>query len=498
MRTLTLVTAVAVALVASAVAERNFTEDVLLRPLPGLGKVVAHFRFKQGAAGSTVPSEQHFGSFPKHIRQVMHKFDVDAFQLTFTNGLWRHGQWGEALGHGPFGALLEANVPSEAAFQGLAQTLAGIFSASLNKMNARAVNTKGSFAYQANLAREELCTENLSPWLKLLPCRAHAGLGTFVHPLHVLDSDFISMSVRVTRDLAMEQSLTFVKRVDGHDWTLASLLGAASTTVCPLATQSSVTTELSTDKSSALMLPPTTVERHRNAYRHIVPLATVSSVDAPWLAAPAPAAAKSTWSSVSAHRYLTGYGQVRGGIAIALHNRDTKTPVRVSYDETIPWYLRVYFSTLRVALNGRLLTSSEYALEMTPASRTGSPGHLRLVLELPPKSRIDIGYAFDKAFLPLEAHPPDANRGFDVAAARVRVDRGKATTTLYTEPLLVPLPTPDFSMPYNVICLTSTVVSMTLGSLVNTLLRHERKKTNIAKLFDVLKQLFRKIKPKQA
>ena len=38
---------------------------------------------------------------------------------------------------------------------------------------------------------------------------------------------------------------------------------------------------------------------------------------------------------------------------------------------------------------------------------------------------------------------------------------------LHTEPLLISLPVPDFSMPYNVICLTCTVVAIAFGSFHN-------------------------------
>lgn len=38
---------------------------------------------------------------------------------------------------------------------------------------------------------------------------------------------------------------------------------------------------------------------------------------------------------------------------------------------------------------------------------------------------------------------------------------------VYTESLLVSLPTPDFSMPYNVICLTCTVIAIAFGSIHN-------------------------------
>lgn len=38
---------------------------------------------------------------------------------------------------------------------------------------------------------------------------------------------------------------------------------------------------------------------------------------------------------------------------------------------------------------------------------------------------------------------------------------------LHTEILLITLPTPDFSMPYNVICLACTVVAIAFGSFHN-------------------------------
>lgn len=44
----------------------------------------------------------------------------------------------------------------------------------------------------------------------------------------------------------------------------------------------------------------------------------------------------------------------------------------------------------------------------------------------------------------------------------------------YTEVLLVPLTTPDFSMPYNVITFTCTVLALYFGSLLNALRRRIR------------------------
>lgn len=45
------------------------------------------------------------------------------------------------------------------------------------------------------------------------------------------------------------------------------------------------------------------------------------------------------------------------------------------------------------------------------------------------------------------------------------------TIRVYTDTLLVSLPTPDFSMPYNVITLTCTVIALCFGSIFNLLTR---------------------------
>jgi phosphatidylinositol glycan class T len=101
--------------------------------------------------------------------------------------------------------------------------------------------------------------------------------------------------------------------------------------------------------------------------------------------------------------------------------------------------------------------------------------HLEVVLAIPPASTVTLTYDFEKAILRYTEYPPDANRGFDVAAAVVRLLSigGQAQKDVYvrTTTLLLPLPTPDFSMPYNVIILTSTVMALGFGSIFNLLVR---------------------------
>ena len=104
-------------------------------------------------------------------------------------------------------------------------------------------------------------------------------------------------------------------------------------------------------------------------------------------------------------------------------------------------------------------------------------------MSVPPDSTVILTYDFDKAILRYTEYPPDANRGFDVAPAVIRLlpssrntlggsfVEGQAEAYIRTSSLLLPLPTPDFSMPYNVIILTSTVMALAFGMIFNLLVR---------------------------
>ena len=62
--------------------------------------------------------------------------------------------------------------------------------------------------------------------------------------------------------------------------------------------------------------------------------------------------------------------------------------------------------------------------------------------------------------------PPDVSRGFDVPCGVLTFADG---THMYTESMLVILPFPDFSMPFNVIAFTSTTLAFFFGSVFNML-----------------------------
>lgn len=97
----------------------------------------------------------------------------------------------------------------------LTSTLSGLFCASVNLIDGtnsilpqltRTVRSpsnvllhRGSHpvALIGQLPREAVCTENLTPWSKLLPCSSSAGLARLLNPLKVFDSTFHQFDVNL-------------------------------------------------------------------------------------------------------------------------------------------------------------------------------------------------------------------------------------------------------------------------------------------------------------
>ena len=105
------------------------------------------------------------------------------------------------------------------------------------------------------------------------------------------------------------------------------------------------------------------------------------------------------------------------------------------------------------------------------------PATLQVTLNLPPQETVRITMDVTKAFLRYTEHPPDAQRGWDLPPAIITpVHNGSESILpvdgrIYTSALLVDLATPDFSMPYNVIIFTCSLIAFIFGSVFNLLTR---------------------------
>jgi phosphatidylinositol glycan class T len=183
-----------------------------------------------------------------------------------------------------------------------------------------------------------------------------------------------------------------------------------------------------------------------------------------------------------AERSFTGHGQQRGGVQTILTNPSPDHEVEFVYMESLPWFMRIYLHTMQARISHStgsdkgetLKTKNDVIQEIyyRPFLDRERGTQLEVRMIIPPASTVFLTYDFEKSILRYTEYPPDANRGFDVAGAVITIipPVGK-TSNLRTTGLLVNLPTPDFSMPYNVIIFTSTAIAMAFGGLYNILVR---------------------------
>ncbi|KAJ2746190.1 Subunit of the glycosylphosphatidylinositol transamidase complex-like protein [Coemansia sp. BCRC 34301] len=502
----------------------SFTEDLLVAPLRD-GRVLLHFEFNvQRTAPAANESLHHYQLFPRQIGEISRRYNVDELHLSFTQGGWRESKWGHPpINSQGIGAEVRARikggdiVQSERRWKGLTNALSGVFCASLNFIDTTNTATPrltfaendakaGSMLRHGYLPRENVCTENLTPWIKQLPCQSKSGLGLLLNPYRLYNADFHAMglSLASAKDASgkhvqhYKQHLSVV--VDpsalglGDRWSLTELVDRQLGTACPAATRSTVRV---IRPGSGLKLEPRPASTIQMAGRNVsvFDLRAQPGVDIVFKFASLKDS--SAWPLerplVSAHRYVTGHGGSNGGVETTLVNRG-HLPVSITYLDVLPWYIRVYSHTLAIqtqAADGSWALLRPTTTQFIPALDRGRPSSMELTLVLPASSRTMLRYSFDKGFLKYTEHPPDANRGFNIGPAIVSYQHDAASGELplhcaieqaitgasgcivraYTELFLASLPTPDFSMPYNVITFTCTILALFFGRIFNLLTR---------------------------
>lgn len=499
--------------------EEEAYEELWIRTLDAERKVATEFEFTL-KTGASPP--MHTNLFPKSIAQILHKYQAEELKVTLSNGHWDVNKWGIPLSTGPYGAEIWAMIKGETPdlqrqrWHGLKAEIAAIFSVSLSKLDdtrmpdvdphfvASNITGNGRFFYGI-LPREEVCTENLTPWMKLLACRSHAGLGQLINPIRIAGSDYNSISLHAARSpsgFKLKQTLTNVFRLAENGVTLAGIFDKSTIRTlkaCPTMQYSRIYVEI--DDISRLVIRPKDkidipkpwhsstgsskkvgmYEVTKDKYFDTNSVLYVLTKE------------KRAVSNVFVHRYLTGYGQVRGGLALRIANHHPTDSVNVRYHENVPWFFRCYFHTMKLGMKGKVVGMDAFRrFEFVPAEDHGRPNALSFETTLEPLSDLVVSVQFEKAFVPFEEHPPDANRGEDISSGIATIEpfitgsdeiesdlvsrrsAENAPIRLYTRPLLAQLPTPDFSMPYNVITLTSTVIAFFLGGILNTLLRRKK------------------------
>ncbi|KAJ8920991.1 hypothetical protein NQ315_015787 [Exocentrus adspersus] len=514
----------------------TFTEELLIKPLYS-EQLYAHFQFT--TKWDVDPSTENFNHtriFPRALGELLKRYNIQELHVSLTGGLWRYENWGYPVTDAAPGAEVWAwfkrDTPDvDQNWKRLANSLSGLLCASLNFVdssnsispeftfqprgvtNLSSINNK--YLRYASLPREVVCTENLTPWKKLLPCGSKSGLASLLNSGYIHNTRYHSVALHlrpVCRDdsceslaLELQQSVSLVYDyliLGSRNWSLRKLFGQGVAKSCPLASRSEifVDTTVSSTHSFELNPPPDEVVTsirggHESTFAKYKESQSIAVLSPPPL---------------HANQYLTGYGQERGGIVTKIFNNHWGN-LDVVLLQNIPWYVPVYLHTLKVVTNG--VENNPVALRYIPGRQRERAYYLEVLLKLPPKSTTAVSIDFDYVFLKWQEYPPDANHGFYIGSAVVSTnlplarnftglpqdgstlaDSFNASRSGYlvqvrTEIMVITLPTPDFSMPYNVICLACTVVALAFGPLHNiTTRRLTLKPKPSEKLFVKLKR----------
>lgn len=505
----------------------EFHEELFIKPLPPT-HLYTYFQFLTLVDSDT--SFEHSNLSPRSLTELISRFKIDELHFSLTEGQWRHDKWGYPVMDAAPGAELYAWFSPEVLdvdtqWKKLSATLSGLFCASLNFIeNFNTItphmalwpfgaiehahkNVTSQLRY-ASLPREIVCTENLTPWKKLLPCESSQGFSALLNSRMIHNTNYHSIGVHfrkvcVSKDCSeinfeIKQTVSLVydyNIITSNDWSFRKLFGQGLPGACSLASSSKVFVDISMNDTQPFKLtpPPEAIilsqrggaDTHFALY-NIEANGQMINIGAKYertnkltIVVPPP---------LYFNRYVLGYGKEFGGIVTELTN-NFWTPINVVIMENAPWWLPIQLSSLRI--NGEAKSDLMISQFYSPGRSRQKPYHLELLLKLPPRSTTTITIDFEFVFLKWQEYPPDANHGFYIGSALISANLPTARNysslpitgstfssivnaskqwypaVFRTNGAMVSLPTPDFSMPYNVICLACTVVALAFGPLHN-------------------------------
>ncbi|KAF8609557.1 Gpi16 subunit GPI transamidase component [Ceratobasidium sp. AG-I] len=522
----------------------TFSERLWVEPFRD-GKLLAQFEFttilddvpRSPHTLGVDDSPQHYTVVPLALGQVLREYSVTELHLSLNAGKWNYNAWGAPLvPNVASGAELwawmghtqnETSEIIEKRWRGLTNALAGLFCASLGSMDERRTvvpdiafrpegDLPGDYSHSlryASIPSENVCTENLTPFAKLLPCKAHVGIASLLNPHRLFDGDWhgMSITVRWLQDVGVELRLGFGAVMDpvrlsedrmSRDWSFHSLFGRPLHKSCLIASKSKVFVAMGPTSEASVLLPYGHKLHKISDTRSLAAYDVSHNVEnfelsQQWIDeqsfsyAPTPPELP-----VSVRRVLTGAEQTHGGLLLSITNAGSEEHI-TAWLETMPWFIQFFLHTLEVRVDGQRRDDLLKHLSFIPSrDDLRRASMLEAVLSVPPHSTLSVTISFRKAFILYTEHPPDAHRGWDLPPAVLTPICSNLNTTTpetpyseldgaalgesqsstcgprtYTSTLLVDLATPDFSMPYNVIIMSSTVVALFFGSIFNLLTR---------------------------
>ncbi|KAH3671249.1 hypothetical protein OGAPHI_000472 [Ogataea philodendri] len=574
----------------SATLSYPFEESLEFKPLKS-NNLLASFNFKLNSSefqlyqpkGETL----HYSVFSKLLGPILQETNTRELHLRFSQGWYDAEVYGElpAKGGQSGGTGVELwsvieGTDDESVFHDwirLVNSLSGLFCASLNFIDSDSTTypvtvfqpksqllqqnslENDLYLLRSALPREPVCTENLTPFLKLLPTKGKAGISSLLTGHKVFNSQWSSMSIDITTHCSetgchyeMDQSIKLILNVplalernempipkptpgsklkcdpskffDAYhcfpldevselDYSLLDLFGKQIQGGALISnTPTKVCADINKKAWNIDVNSSTNVDLHDENGKTCFTITDSENYNIHFKSSNTSEIAPLPAPPIYASRSLSGYSQDSGGFRIDLTN-PTDEDSKIIIFESTPWFVRIYLHTLTITVN----STNTYTVDdpefdtllngiiYNPAIDRKKPSHLELLVTIPAHTKVKLALQFDKSMLLYAEYPPDANHGFEIEPAVISVldkDTNDVVYQMRTTTALLTLPTPDFSMPYNVIILTSTVMSLAFGAIFNLLIKRtvteeeaERKaKSASSKIRDRLKQRVQSVK----
>lgn len=501
----------------------QYHEDLFIKPLQD-GKLSAQFQFRTlyRKDFKSLRWENKIEIFPLSLADLVSATDLRKLHFSLTKGNWNYRNWGYSSRSSPPGAQIRVefsrhNESQDRSWKRLVNSLAGKFCTSLSSVDTKTlVASKLAFSplfkltnstekvLYANLPEETFCTENLTPWKKLLPCYSNSGLASLLNAVNLLKSSYSSLAIDLEpipcsrdADISLEEceqvqltqtiSVIFnpLHLFEGKQiWSLAKIFGNSIQKKCPLSSHSLIHVDVTRGDDKSKLYPQTYKEIKSETQ-------TVAVYDVHSLLENStqvnvgmkqnqifkqPPVSSRPNVPVQFRTHVAGVGTADGTIVATVLNR-LEAPIRVTYMDVVPYFLNVYLHTLTIRTkSGQELKPDKLNFIL---SKESTPTLIEFSVIVPAASEVQISYDFERAFLRWYDYKPAANKGVLLGSAVISVSLPSPfkyylfqnysaiddDLKLYARPLLVILPTPDFSMPYNVICLVCSVLAAAFGPL---------------------------------
>ncbi|CAI4229013.1 unnamed protein product [Auanema sp. JU1783] len=483
----------------------SYEEELAISRLPNQ-HVLTQFRFKIVSNQSNLGHD--FLLFPRIIAELVKAHSVEELYVSLGQGRWLADMWGlPPQPSSPTGihvhAYIQGNTTkTDAEWVKLTNALNGFFCTSFTNvvplstssptftLKPEGVIHPESQLRYVSLAKESLCTENLTPWRTLLPCKQN-GLATLFTPIKLYSSLYHSLYFQVKKSCykgscswVLNMGLNMVTDKDlKHgklDWELMGLTGRKVTGFCRAASSSKILVHV--DRPNQVLEPAPKIKVPVGGFA-VYELNEVNTSPTFSVAAyydkEETATLLDSSPAFSFSTIIGGTEQSKGEIVTKFVNNAEE--IRVGFSHVLPWYVKLYYHTLdlRCTVYNVEQQVRVYNSNFQPAISRKRPALLELEFSLPVLSVCYLRIEFDKAFLRLREYPPDANHGLYLPGVIVKLhneEKMKPYTSvsrinisepiiLHGNALLVALPTPDFSMPFNVICFVLTVMTLCFGPL---------------------------------